>query len=155
MYITFYLLHAYCIKGFKYHSVSLAWPFLQNESLFRGDHHTAQEAVKAVSWPPWTAAPGFPIDCSLLCSTWPPPPALATRLTPSQHWPISRSREMLRKIVFGAAQSHESENMIRFLCLPNTILHVVHQANHWALLISHFRWSSGGPGQWQPSTKGA
>ena len=45
---------------------------------------------------------------------------------------------MLRKIVFGAAQSHESENLIPFPCLPNTILHAVGQANHWAPLISHF-----------------
>lgn len=45
---------------------------------------------------------------------------------------------MLRKIAFGAAQSHESENLIRFPCLPNTILHAASQANHWALLITHF-----------------
>lgn len=49
----------------------------------------------------------------------------------------------------GAAQSLEAENMIRFPCLPNAILHAVGQANHWALLISHFTGKFLGP--WAPS----
>lgn len=40
----------------------------------------------------------------------------------------------------------ESENLIRFPCLPNTILQAVCQANHWALLISHF--TENFPGPW-------
>lgn len=43
-----------------------------------------------------------------------------------------------KKITYAAAQSRESENLIRFPRLSNTILRVVCQANHWALLISHF-----------------
>lgn len=121
------------------------WPFLQNESLFRGEN-TQPGQLESSKLATMNVAPEFPMDCSLLCSTWPLPTALATRLTSSHHWPISRSREMLRQITFGAAQSHESENLIRFPCLPNTTLHVVPQANRWALSLGHFRWSSGGPG---------
>lgn len=50
----------------------------------------------------------------------------------------SATPERCSKIIYAAVQSLESENLIRFPRLPNTILQVVCQANHWAILISHF-----------------
>lgn len=59
--------------------------------------------------------------------------------------PSSAPQRYSGKSYLGDAQSPESENLTRFSCLPNTILHAVCQANHWALLISHFTENILGP----------
>lgn len=130
-------------KGFKFYSFYLTnrvgcWPFLQNLPLSEMSVTESRKLWKLPAALDEAFSPWVSHWLLTLCTIWPPPPALDTRLMPSHQWPINCFREMLRKIVFGAAQSHESENLIRFPCLPNTILHAACQANHWALLIIHF-----------------